>query len=328
MAKASHRDKDAEPDVAINESIAYAEKYAGDDDSAFVRAFHAHYQQASAPVSRGGGRAAPAAAARTPVGGFEITDDPRYQANTHELARRTAGGLRVIGGKLVPAGQFLDCVAVGSDTEWGCTGTLIAPNVVVTAGHCANFATRVYFGNDVSKPGRIVGVVKRLQHPDYYKVKHNDLMVLLLAEDVTDVAARRLASKSILDKATDGRVVGFGNTDPGGMFGYGKKRYVDVPIASTACRGQVDGRDDKVLYGCDAGLELVAGRPLLEQDSCNGDSGGPFYVQGPNKAWLLGGATSRATEGAMHNCGDGGIYVRLDRYRAWIDGIQGVALPK
>jgi secreted trypsin-like serine protease len=74
------------------------------------------------------------------------------------------------------------------------------------------------------------------------------------------------------------------------------------------------------------GLELVAGRPLLARDSCTGDSGGPFYVQdGAN--WLLAAATSRATDSSMSNCGDGGVYVRVDRYRSWIDSIAGVTLP-
>jgi endonuclease G len=43
--------------------------------------------------------------------------------------------------------------------------------------------------------------------------------------------------------------------------------------------------------------------------------------------WLLAAATSRATDSALNNCGDGGIYVRLDKYRRWIDGIPGVTLP-
>jgi hypothetical protein len=29
----------------------------------------------------------------------------------------------------------------------------------------------------------------------------------------------------------------------------------------------------------------------------------------------------------MNNCGDGGVYVRVDRYRTWIDSIPGVTLP-
>jgi secreted trypsin-like serine protease len=153
-------------------------------------------------------------------------------------------------------------------------------------------------------------------------------MVLVLAEKVDGVAPRKIAAARLITAATGGRVVGFGHTDPAGSVGYGKKRKVDVPVASPSCNGTVDGRDDSVSYGCDRLLEIVAGRPLLARDTCSGDSGGPFYVDDGNGQWRVGGATSRATDSAVNNCGDGGIYVRLDKYVAWISKIPGVKLPK
>jgi hypothetical protein len=39
--------------------------------------------------------------------------------------------------------------------------------------------------------------------------------------------------------------------------------------------------------------------------------------------WQIAGATSRATESAMRMCGDGGIYVCVDRYRTWIANTPG-----
>lgn len=319
----------AEPapdESAILKAIEYADKHAGRDDALFITALGRYVQGTGERTTRD--RAAiPIRAAESPGRSFQIFKDPRYLANARELARRTQGGVRVIGGQKVKVGDFLDCVAVGSDSQWGCTGTLIAANAVLTAGHCADFATRVYFGADVTKPGKVVRVKKRLRHPQYHKGKHNDLLVLVLAEKVTTVSPRKFATKAVIDKATDGRVVGFGNSDLMGMFGYGVKRFVDVPIVSTACRGSVDGQDDNVTYGCDLGLELVAGRPLLERDTCKGDSGGPFYLLAKDSEWLLAGATSRATDSAMHECGDGGIYARVDRYRTWINGIPEVKLP-
>ena len=316
----------------ILDCIARAEKDAA-DDAEFVRLLNQCY---AAKARRGlrlrGG---------TPVRGVDtprdrspraqqLMRDPRYLQNARELARRTQGGVRVLGGTRVPKNGFLDCVAVGNDAEWACTGTLIAPDVVITAGHCASFATRVYFGGDVSKAGKIVKVRQRVRHPQYRKGgKENDLMVLLLAARVDNIPPRAIATKAVIDKATDGRVVGFGNTDPLGSTGYGIKRHVDVPIASPACKGTVDGESDATAYGCDAGLEFVAGKPLLSKDSCTGDSGGPFYVDLDvgNGKWVIAGATSRATNSAPNDCGDGGIYVRLDRYRTWIDSIPGVTLP-
>lgn len=311
---------------AVRRAIEYANEHAGRDNAEFVRVLNQHFR--SSTEKRGHERKLPMASPETPTRSFQIYNDPRYLKNARELARRTLGGLRIIGGAKTPPKEFLDCVAVGNDAQWGCSGTLIAANVVVTAGHCAEVATRIFLGSDVTKAGTVVRVRKRVRHPQYHKGKHNDLMVLLLGENVTTVQPRKIAKKTLIDKATDGRVVGFGNTDPGGFFGYGVKRFVDVPIASNACRGKVDGEDDKVSYGCDPGFEFVAGRPLLQQDTCTGDSGGPFYILADDDQWLLAGATSRATDSAMHNCGDGGVYVRLDRYRSWINGLPGVNLPK
>ena len=257
---------------------------------------------------------------------LHIYDDPRYLQNARALAQRAAKRLRVIGGSRVIGTNFADCVAVGNDDEYGCTGTLVAKNVVVTAGHCSEVATRVFFGNDVNGKGKTIAVKERIRHPGYHKSKNNDLMVLTLEKPAT-VKPRLLADAERIDTATDGRGVGFGNIDANGSFGYGTKRQVDVPIASVACSGKVGRQKDTMAYGCDAGIEFVAGKPLLGKDTCSGDSGGPFYVTDGKNGWLLAGATSRSTKSAMATCGDGGIYVRLDRYREWIEDVAKVKLP-
>jgi secreted trypsin-like serine protease len=299
----------------------------GSDDVRFVRELRRKFLDAHM-VSGEGALRIVRSTGRAGDTGHHIYDDPRFAANARTLALRHTGGLRVMGGSTTSHADFPDCVAVGNDTDWGCTGTLIAPTLVVTAGHCAEFATRVFFGSDVTKKGTVVKVKKRIRHPSYHKGhKHNDLLLLVLAKPVTNVAARKIASSALIEKATDGRVVGFGATDESGTFGYGMKRQVDIPIASPSCSGSINGEDDSVTYGCDVGLEIVAGKALLARDSCNGDSGGPFYVAGAANKWLLAGATSRSTDSATHNCGDGGVYVRVDRYRAWIEKAAGVKLP-
>jgi secreted trypsin-like serine protease len=327
----STEDQDA---PAVRSAIEAAGQTAGADDGAFVEALNQVYRErargrAERSLSSEDGSADAATDQVVEVvahSSFRIHDDPRYLRNARELARRSAGGTRVVGGKPVRAGEFLDCVAVGSDAQWACSGTLIGPNVVLTAGHCAKYATRVFFGGDVSKPGLEVRVAERVVHPQYHQGRKNDLMVLLLAERVTTVQPRQIAPGDTIEAATDGRVVGFGHVDTQGRFGYGIKRMVDVPMVSSGCNGTVGAHDDGTSYGCDEGIEIVAGRPLLERDSCKGDSGGPLYVQNAGGDWLLAGATSRATASAMRVCGDGGIYARVDHYRAWIEGIPGVEL--
>jgi secreted trypsin-like serine protease len=170
----------------------------------------------------------------------------------------------------------------------------------------------------VNASGKIVPVAHAVRHPQYGKGgKHNDLTVLILAEDVTGTKPRKLATTAMVDNAHFIRAVGFGNTDPASTTGYGIKRMVEIPIASVSC-----GADGPTRYGCDAGLELVAGAPFLNKDSCNGDSGGPIYVKS-GSLWYLAGATSRATVDSTRPCGDGGIYVRLDKYASWIRSVPG-----
>ncbi len=318
------------PDQAdVIECIRRAHEKAGGDDREFLRYLNECYVTKMQSLRvRGVSPAGGAPVADRTSRSQQLLQDERYLRNARELARRTQGGTRVVGGTPVPPKEFLDCVAVGNDGQWGCTGTLIAPDVIVTAGHCIDFATRVFFGSDVAKPGRVVRTRDRHRHPDYHKGgKHHDLMVLVLDERVENIPVREIAAKAVIDKATDGRVVGFGNTDPFGSAGYGIKRQVDVPIASPSCAGSTHGSSDAAAYGCDLGLEIVAGKPLLAKDSCTGDSGGPFYVQKDGGAWTLGGATSRATNKAENDCGDGGIYVRVEAYLSWIRQLPGVKLP-
>jgi secreted trypsin-like serine protease len=240
---------------------------------------------------------------------------PEYLKNARSLI---GDGARIIGGVEDTDNQFPDCVAVGSADRWCCTGTLVARNVVVTAGHCQGACSvRVFFGLRVTGPGRVFKVKNAVRHPKYGQDgQHNDLTVLILEEDVKAVAPREIATTDAANVAKVVRVVGYGNTNPGSTLGYGVRRKVDVAVATADCS------HDEVKYGCDPSLEMVAGAPFLDRDSCNGDSGGPAYVEVGGR-WVLCGATSRATADSTRPCGDGGIYVRIDKYIDWIKSVPG-----
>jgi hypothetical protein len=254
--------------------------------------------------------------ARPPIPSAQsIFSDPNYVKNAREFIRSPS---RIVGG--VPTADFPDCVAVGSAAGWCCTGTLIAPNVVLSAGHCAALcADRVFLGLNVDGDGQAIPIAAAHRHPQYATGGlHNDLVVLILVEDVPGVAPRRVAAPEAITAAAFIRAVGFGTTDPWGTGGYGQRRVVDVPIATADCAAD----DAQSRYGCDELLELVAGAPFLDRDSCKGDSGGPAYVQAGSD-WFLAGATSRATNEALRPCGDGGVYVRVDRFMDWIMSVPG-----
>jgi secreted trypsin-like serine protease len=296
----------------------FARLAAGDDDAAYLQlftvAYNAGHRVADAPPSAKAAAAAalrrrePATDTKTP----DLYEDPTFVANDKLVIRSNA---RIIGGER--ARGFPECVAVGDGRGWGCTGTLVAPAVVVTAGHCHRSdrpcSRTVLFGTDIREPRRTVEVREAVPHPEYdARALANDLTVLLLAEEVTDVAPAPIASEEDFAQAKTARLVGFGNTDIAGTMGYGTKLEADVGIAG-----------DHAMFGARPEQEFVAGQPFLNRDSCTGDSGGPAYVD-VGGAWHLAGATSRGT-GAVpgRQCGDGGIYTRIEAYREWIESVAG-----
>lgn len=305
---------------------------ADDDDQRFVLVFDSLLNMVEGFVARGGEEGVEYARStlrrtadphiatgrlglRSTAGPFgpqtdSIYIDPVFIANAKELIRARD---RIVGG--VPTDEFPDCVAVGSLTSWCCTGTLVGPNVVVTAAHCVagDCASRVYVGDDVNEigAGREFDVADALIHPDYRPPKPNqDVAVLILAEDIPG-QPRAVAGRAQLEAASTVRLAGFGNTDVFSSGGYGRRRMVDVPLASA---------DPK--YGADTETEFVAGAPFLDRDSCNGDSGGPAYVD-VDGVWHLAGATSRATSSSLRPCGDGGIYTRVGAFQEWLRSAPG-----
>lgn len=304
--------QDKNLNAKIGNAIAQAQKAAPRDDAAFL----VHLRAGVAlQTKRQGGR--PLGVQPKKSTGPRLANDPRYLANIRKLVKQKPNE-RIVGGSAVEGTEFNDCVAVGDDDGFGCTGTLIASNVVLTAAHCEALHTRVFVGNSLSKNGRELRVRKHLRHPGFNPKLKNDLMILILEKHVTGVKPRALASSALIDAATTARVVGFGTTDVHATRGLGIKRKTDVPIVSQGCRGQVHGKSDATVYGCHRDREIVAGKPLFLHDTCKGDSGGPFFVRDATGQWLLAGVTSRGTALASTMCGDGGVYVRVDAYAEWI----------
>ena len=218
----------------------------------------------------------------------------------------------IYGGTLTD--DYPDCCALGNEfMGYFCTGTLIAANLVLTAKHCAQDynVTRVFLrGNDVSQPekGDTMVVAKTHPHPD----QSVDLMLLVL-EGKSGVTARAIVRDEQFQVKT-ATVVGFGMINPSGTKGFGRKRKASIPVMTLDCQEM----EDQARYGCYAEFEMVAGHRGLKRDTCKGDSGGPLYVESAEGKILLLGVTSRGVRVPGKPCGNGGIYVRADRFRDWI----------
>lgn len=181
-----------------------------------------------------------------------------------------------------------------------CSGTLIAPRVVVTAAHCFGFdppnAHQVFFGASFPAGGTLISVAGGRVHPAYDATTHaNDLAVLFLAEDAPAGIAPVPAHTGPLPDltGTDVRMIGFGIT------------ALDATDAGERRTGT--GRITAV------GADDITMEPAPGM-SCHGDSGGPVVADlGGGEEWI--GVTSFGDAA----CAQTGVAIRVDRQRAFLD---------
>lgn len=184
---------------------------------------------------------------------------------------------------------------IAGDGTLGCSGTLIAPHTVLTAGHCIPALRRrelsVFFGDSLSGAGTFVAVSDTRVHPQFDPATLAHDNALFTLREIGPVPALSLDPRTF-DASLVGqtfRIVGFGVSAPD-AGDTGDKR------SGTATVSALDPVD----------LTAV-GAPSLP---CRGDSGGPaLFDDGSGER--IGAVVSRGDPG----CVQAGVFARIDVVR-------------
>lgn len=235
------------------------------------------------------------------AGGCETID--KEYSEIYDLSR--TNNEAIVNGTIVTDDIYDGVVALRMKSNI-CTGTLIDPNVVLTAGHCVHYmdfnivdepeTITIYGGPHMSqKLSTAVEVVPHVTWKGQIKKNAADLAIILLGAPITDTHKYCVQSKDDPAVGTTGVIVGYGRENKEGRSG--TQRVGKTTILSK--------KDD------DALLEL--GNPT---GTCLGDSGGPFFTVDKKGQHALTGVTSFGSGSCSPD--GGGFNVNVVKYRKWI----------
>ena len=173
-----------------------------------------------------------------------------------EVAR---GSRFIVGGEVEQSHPAV--VALTIDGQAYCTGTLIAPKVIVTAAHClppflqdqSIDDIKIFFGHDVQQKGMWFPVFAAEAHPQYSLDRSLNDIGLIALEEAAPYAPIPLARREFDGVGVPLWAVGFGR---GSTSGTGVKRRTLLDLLSFD--------EHSIVLGPQEGI------------TCSGDSGGPL----------------------------------------------------
>jgi secreted trypsin-like serine protease len=237
----------------------------------------------------------------------------------------------VVGGAPATAGAWPSTVFVAT---WiatsgydACTGSVIAPTIILTAAHCVVDETthqvspidriQVITGredlNDKST-GQVLNVASVHVSPSYdIDSGYSDAAYLVLSEPTTapPIALATDADASLLKGGHDAQIAGWGNTHDGQTGETTVLNAAIVPLRSdTYCGGQFAGFYYPTAMICSDVLHTHGVGP------CFGDSGGPLVISDGTGQLVLAGITSRGNKNTCKS--STAEYTRVSALDGWL----------
>ena len=245
----------------------------------------------------------------------------------------------IVGGTPVAVGQFPSLAAIMFDEpdvparfRLLCSGTVVSPRWILTAGHCS---IGVLFGDPIAvqtgsrdlgaqnAQTQTVRINRAVVHRTYFNRGIGYDVALLHTQSHINAPVSRLATAADTALTTGGRpaiAAGWGLTKPLGIaesprwaaLPPRRARSVDIPLVddATCAATYADFLPGYVVGASD----LCAG--TAGKNVCYGDSGGPLFAKDPQGAFVQVGITSRGAGCA--NKLFPAIFTEVSRVQAWI----------
>ncbi|KAF0704192.1 hypothetical protein AaE_015062 [Aphanomyces astaci] len=217
-------------------------------------------------------------------------------------------GFEILGGQEAQFGQhrYVAGLKKSPNNETECGGSLIAPNVVLTAAHCLNKGRNfVVVGTHYLTgfaDGELANVTQEIKHPN-----GSDVGIVILDRNITSIQPVPVSFEFVpADVLTWVR-----------GWGYVKSGGPQSPVLKELSVTTWDNtRTSAALFFLRVSDTTLGAGGVKGEDSCNGDSGGPLTIE-ENGTVRLVGLVSWGVKCGLR--GFPGIYERASAARAFIE---------